>query len=63
MNKDDKLYVQSICLACLAKKTFCFYCNGGITYVEAADSVIKKWLQRQPPEVIEFITKAGEDEK
>jgi len=63
MIKDGKLYVQTTCLVCLGKKTFCFYCNGGITYVEAADSVIKRWLHQQPSEVIDFITKAEENEK
>lgn len=63
MIKDGMLYIQTTCLVCLAKKTFCFYCNSGITYVEASDSMIKKWLHQQSPEVFDYITKVEKDEK
>jgi hypothetical protein len=58
---DGKLYVKSTCLVCLGKKSFCFYCDAGLTYVEAADKIIKEWLKNQPPEVKKYIT--GEEDE
>lgn len=59
--KSDKLYVKSTCLVCLGKKSFCFYCDCGLTYVEAADTIIKQWLKAQTPEVRKFII--GEEDE
>jgi len=56
---DHKLYVKSTCLVCLGKKSFCFYCDAGLTYVEAADTIIKEWLSLQSKETRRFII--GED--
>jgi hypothetical protein len=52
---DGKLYVKSTCLVCLGKKSFCFYCDAGLTYVEAADKIIKEWFSRQPEDVKKYI--------
>ena len=52
---NGKLYVKSTCLVCLGKKSFCFYCDNGFTYVEAADKIIKEWLKNQTPEVQKYI--------
>jgi hypothetical protein len=60
---DGKLYVLSTCLVCRGKLTICPCCSNGYTYVEAADSVVKRWLHQQPQEVINFITEADKDEK
>jgi hypothetical protein len=57
--KSSKLYVKSTCLVCLGKKSFCFYCDAGLTYVEAADSIIKEWLSLQSKETRRYII--GED--
>ena len=63
MSNDGKLYVLSTCLVCRGKATICPCCNNGYTYVEAADSVVKRWLQQQPQEVINFITEAENEKK
>ena len=52
---DGKLYVKSTCLVCLGKQSFCFYCDAGLTYVEAADKIIKEWLKSQTPEIRKYI--------
>ena len=63
MSNDGKLYVKSTCLVCLGKNTICYYCTSGLTYVEAANTIIKQWLQKQPQDVIDYIVKAEQDEK
>lgn len=47
MSNDGKLYIKTKCSICLSKlKSSCFYCSPtGETYVEAADTIITKWLQ------------------
>ena len=62
MSNDGKLYVRSTCMICLGKKNFCPYCESGLTYTEAADTIIKEWLKNQSEEVKKFIIGA-EDEK
>lgn len=62
MSNDGKLYVKSTCMVCLGKKNFCPYCESGLTYLEAADTIIKEWLKNQPEDVRKFIIGA-EDEK
>lgn len=59
----DKLYIKTVCLVCLGKKSFCFYCDAGLTYVEAADKIIKEWLKKQSPEVRKFIIEVEDEEK
>ena len=63
MTTDGKLYVKSTCLVCRTKIKHCLYCNQGYAYIEAADVVIKKWLQSQPQEVIDLITGTSNDKK
>ena len=58
---DGKLYVKSTCSVCLGKKSFCFYCDAGLTYVEAADKIIKEWLKSQTPEIRKYII--GEEDE
>ena len=61
--KDGKLYIKSICMICIGKKIFCPYCEGGSTYIEAADKIIKEWLKNQTEDVKKYITGAGDEEK
>jgi hypothetical protein len=49
-------------MICLGKKNFCPYCDTGLTYIEAADTIVKEWLKQQPEDVRKFIIGA-EDEK
>jgi hypothetical protein len=49
-------------MICLGKKNFCPYCDSGLTYTEAADTVIKEWLKKQPEDVRKFIIEV-ENEK
>ena len=60
---DGKLYIKSTCMVCLGKKNFCSYCDNGLTYTEAADKVIKQWLNNQSEEVKKYITEAGDEKK
>lgn len=60
---DGKLYVKSTCMICLGKKNFCPYCDCGLTYVEAADKIIKEWINKQPEEVKNYITGVGDEKK
>lgn len=60
---DGKLYIKSTCMICLGKKNFCPYCDGGLTYVEAADTIIKEWLKNQTEEVKKHITGSEDEEK
>lgn len=59
----DKLYTKSLCLVCLGKKSFCFYCDAGLTYIEASDKLIKEWLKNQTPEVRRYIIGEEDEEK
>jgi hypothetical protein len=63
MTTDGKLYVKSTCLVCRARVKHCLYCNEGYSYIEAADTVIKKWLQNQTQEVVDLITGVSDDKK
>jgi hypothetical protein len=49
-------------MVCRGKNNFCPYCESGLTYTEAADTIIKQWLKNQPEDVRKFIIGA-EDEK
>lgn len=60
---DGKLYVKSTCMICLGKKTFCTYCDSGLTYTEAADTIIKEWISKQTEEVKQFILGVGDEKK
>lgn len=60
---DGKLYVKSTCMICLGKKNFCPYCDSGLTYTEAADSIIKEWLKNQSEDVKNYITGEGDENK
>lgn len=60
---DGKLYVKSTCMICLGKKNFCTYCESGLTYTEAADKVIKEWLNNQTEEVKKYIIGDGDEKK
>jgi hypothetical protein len=50
-------------MICLGKKNFCPYCDGGLTYVEAADKVIKEWIDKQSEEVKKYIIGDGDEKK
>ena len=50
-------------MICVGKKVFCPYCEGGSTYIEAADKIIKEWLKNQTEDVKKYITGAGDEEK
>lgn len=60
---DGKLYVKSTCMICLGKNNFCHYCESGLTYTEAADTIIKEWINKQTEEVKQFILGAGDEKK
>lgn len=60
---DGKLYVKSTCMICLGKKNFCPYCDNGLTYTEAADTIIKEWLKNQSEDVKKYITGVGDEKK
>ncbi|NDC29923.1 MAG: hypothetical protein EBZ58_03070 [Bacteroidetes bacterium] len=60
---NGKLYVKSTCMICLGKKNFCTYCDAGLTYTEAADTIIKEWLKQQSEEVRRFIVGDGDEKK
>ena len=60
---NGKLYVKSTCMICLGKKNFCPYCDAGLTYTEAADTIIREWLKQQPEEVRRFIVGEGDETK
>jgi hypothetical protein len=63
MSNDGKLYVKSTCMICLGKKNFCPYCESGLTYTEAADTIIKEWFHNQTEEVKKLITGEGDETK
>jgi hypothetical protein len=63
MTTDGKLYVKSTCLVCRTKIKHCVYCNQGYSYIEAADIVVKKWLQEQTQEVKDFIVGNSDENK
>jgi hypothetical protein len=50
-------------MICLGKKNFCTYCDAGLTYTEAADTIIKEWLKQQSEEVRRFIVGDGDEKK
>ena len=50
-------------MICLGKKNFCPYCDSGLTYTEAADTIIKEWLKNQSEDVKKYITGAGDEKK
>jgi hypothetical protein len=60
---DGKLYVKSTCMVCRGKNNFCPYCESGLTYTEAADTIIKEWLKNQTEEVKSYIIGAGDEKK
>lgn len=60
---DGKLYVKSTCMVCRGKKNFCPYCDTGLTYTEAAATIIKQWLENQPEDIRKFITGCKDEEK
>jgi hypothetical protein len=60
---DGKLYVKSTCMVCRGKNNFCPYCENGLTYTEAADTIIKEWLKNQTEEVKSYIIGAGDEKK
>jgi len=60
---DGKLYVKSTCMICLGKKNFCPYCENGLTYVEAADKIIKEWLDKQSQNIKDYIAGVGDEKK
>jgi hypothetical protein len=45
---ERKLYVLAKCSICLGKHIGCRYCDrDGLSYVEAADSILKEWFDAQ----------------
>jgi hypothetical protein len=60
---NGKLYVKSTCMICLGKKNFCPYCESGLTYTEAADTIIKEWFRNQTEEVKKYIIGEGDETK
>lgn len=43
------LYIKSTCTSCRGKALGCYYCDSdGLTYIEAADTVIAEWLKNLP---------------
>jgi hypothetical protein len=50
-------------MICLGKKNFCPYCDAGLTYTEAADTIIKEWLRNQTEEVKKLIIGEGDETK
>lgn len=57
MTTDNKLYVKVECSVCLGKlNSSCPYCKPtGLTYIEAADKVIVRWLKSLDQERQTFI--------
>jgi hypothetical protein len=59
-----KLFVLVKCTICLGKALNCAYCNGQtFTYIEAADTVIAKWLKHLPEERLQLINKMVKSEE
>jgi hypothetical protein len=50
-------------MICLGKKNFCPYCENGLTYVEAADKIIKEWLDKQSQNIKDYIAGVGDEKK
>jgi hypothetical protein len=45
---ERKLYVKGKCSICRGKHIGCAYCDrDGLTYVEAADTILKQWFLTQ----------------
>lgn len=48
---ERKLYVKGKCSICRGKYIGCAYCDkDGLTYVEAADTILKEWFLSQSEE-------------
>jgi hypothetical protein len=59
-----KLFVLVKCTICLGKALTCAYCNGqSTTYIEAADTVIGKWLSELSEERLQLIKKMVKSEE
>ncbi len=42
---NGKLYVKGTCTVCRGKRIGCYCCDAdGLTFIEAADSIIIQWL-------------------
>lgn len=53
---NGKLYIKGSCIACRKKIVGCYYCDSdGLTYIEAADTVIVEWLNSLPQDRLEKI--------
>lgn len=43
------LYIKGTCTVCRGKALGCYACDSdGLTYVEAADTIIAEWLKNLP---------------
>jgi hypothetical protein len=43
------LYIKGTCTVCRGKALGCYSCDSdGLTYIEAADTVIAEWLKNLP---------------
>ncbi len=43
------LYIKGTCTVCRGKALGCYYCDSdGLTYIEAADTLIVEWLKNLP---------------
>lgn len=51
---NGKLYIKGTCITCKNKIVGCYYCDSdGLTYIEAADTIIAQWLNNLTPERLE----------
>lgn len=42
---NGKIYIKGTCTVCRGKRIGCYCCDAdGLTYIEAADTIISEWL-------------------
>lgn len=48
---NGKIYIKGTCGVCRGKRIGCYCCDAdGLTYVEAADTIVSQWLCDLAPE-------------
>lgn len=53
---NGKIYIKGTCMVCCGKRIGCYCCDAdGLTFIEAADTIIGEWLSNLPPDRREII--------
>jgi hypothetical protein len=53
---NGKLYIKGTCTVCRGKSLGCYACDSdGLTFIEAADTIIVSWLQNLEKERLNSI--------